>query len=246
MWCFEYAADIARSVISKPNNEFSFCFLGFASNDTIWDNRQTFNTSYQHHDNQPHTRYLTTHDGQISFDNSNMHRSKRNTELPLTNSNIIQQTNRNSIQLNIPSQFAASNSKDVVPKYYDMPPTNRNLNLSGNSQPCVDSAIKVANAQVIAPPPLGFEDNEFYLTETQPLTQEDTNDNNGSTHFNFKLRQRRQRPKMTLSFAGLDNPRQGSSASNQTARTLMFATNSPFALNDCVEIDPNLSLERQE
>ena len=50
---------------------------------------------------------------------------------------------------------------------------------------------------------------------------------------------------MTLSFAGLDSPLSIGS-SNQVARTLMFATNSPFPLNDCIEIDPNLSLERQE
>ena len=119
--------------------------------------------------------------------------------------------------------------------------------LGDSTTPFVDSAaIKLGNAQNIAPPPPGFEDNEFYLTETQPLTQGDTDDNVGLTHLNFKLQQRRQRPKMTLSFAGLDSPQSGSSASNQTGRTLMFVTNSPFALNDCVEIDPNLPLERQE
>jgi hypothetical protein len=33
---------------------------------------------------------------------------------------------------------------------------------------------------------------------------------------------------------------------NTSEKTLMFATNSPFGLNDCVEINPGLSLERQE
>ena len=46
---------------------------------------------------------------------------------------------------------------------------------------------------------------------------------------------RRQRPKMTLSF-GVDPSR----------KSLMFTTNSPFGLNDCVEVDPNLPLDRQE
>ena len=51
---------------------------------------------------------------------------------------------------------------------------------------------------------------------------------------------------MTLSFVGLDSPGDSTGSSTQIARTLMFATNSPFPLNDCVEVDPNLSLERQE
>ena len=46
---------------------------------------------------------------------------------------------------------------------------------------------------------------------------------------------RRKRPQMTLSF-GVDT--------NQ--KTLMFATESPFPLNDCQDIDPNLPLDRQE
>ena len=49
------------------------------------------------------------------------------------------------------------------------------------------------------------------------------------------LTAKRQRPKMTLSF-GVD----------PTLKTLMFATNSPFSLNDCEEVDPNLPLDRQE
>ena len=100
------------------------------------------------------------------------------------------------------------------------------------------------NAHNIAPPPPGFEDNEFYLTETQPIAQENAN-NSSETQLNFKQGLRRQRPKMTLSFAGLDSP-MSTGSSNQIGRTLMFATNSPFALNDCVEVDPNVSLERQE
>jgi hypothetical protein len=47
--------------------------------------------------------------------------------------------------------------------------------------------------------------------------------------------QRRNRPQMTLMFGV-----------NTSEKTLMFATNSPFGLNDCVEINPGLSLERQE
>ena len=47
--------------------------------------------------------------------------------------------------------------------------------------------------------------------------------------------QRRNRPQMTLMFGV-----------NPTEKTLMFATNSPFGLNDCVEINPNQPLERQE
>ena len=100
------------------------------------------------------------------------------------------------------------------------------------------------NAHNIAPPPPGFEDNEFYLTETQPIAQENTR-NSREPNFNFKQGQRRQRPKMTLSFSGLDSP-MSSGSSTQIGRTLMFATNSPFALNDCVEINPHLSLEKQE
>ena len=46
---------------------------------------------------------------------------------------------------------------------------------------------------------------------------------------------RRRRPQMTLSF-GVDT----------TQKTLMFATESPFLLNDCQDIDPNLPLDRQE
>ena len=103
---------------------------------------------------------------------------------------------------------------------------------------------RVVNPQNIAPPPPGFEDNEFYLTETQPIAQ-DTAKPLTETPPSFKQGARRQRPKMTLSFAGLDSP-VSIGSSTQVARTLMFATNSPFPLNDCVEIDPNLSLERQE
>ena len=50
-----------------------------------------------------------------------------------------------------------------------------------------------------------------------------------------KLSIRRRRPQMTLSF-GVD-PKE---------KTLMFATNSPFLLNDCQDIDPALPLEKQE
>jgi len=46
---------------------------------------------------------------------------------------------------------------------------------------------------------------------------------------------RRRRPQMTLSF-GVDT----------TQKTLMFATDSPFLLNDCQDIDPSLPLDRQE
>ena len=49
------------------------------------------------------------------------------------------------------------------------------------------------------------------------------------------LSMRRRRPQMTLSF-GVDT----------TQKTLMFATESPFLLNDCQDIDPNLPLDRQE
>ena len=107
-----------------------------------------------------------------------------------------------------------------------------------------ESSTRVVNPQNIAPPPPGFEDNEFYLTETQPIAQEN-NKVITETNPNLKQGTRRQRPKMTLSFAGLDSP-VSIGSSNQVARTLMFATNSPFPLNDCIEIDPNLSLERQE
>jgi hypothetical protein len=31
-----------------------------------------------------------------------------------------------------------------------------------------------------------------------------------------------------------------------STKSLMFATNSPFELNDCEEVDPNLPLDRQE
>jgi hypothetical protein len=103
---------------------------------------------------------------------------------------------------------------------------------------------RIVNPHNIAPPPPGFEDNEFYLTETQPIAQENAK-NNIETQPNFKLGGRRQRPKMTLSFAGFDSP-SDSSSSTQISRTLMFATNSPFPLNDCIEVDPNLSIERQE
>jgi hypothetical protein len=47
--------------------------------------------------------------------------------------------------------------------------------------------------------------------------------------------QRRNRPQMTLLFGV-----------NTSEKTLMFATNSPFGLIDCVEINPSLPLERQE
>ncbi len=46
---------------------------------------------------------------------------------------------------------------------------------------------------------------------------------------------KKERPKMTLSF-GVD----------PSLKTLMFATNSPFSLNDCEEVNPNLPLDRQE
>ena len=49
--------------------------------------------------------------------------------------------------------------------------------------------------------------------------------------------QRRMRPKMTLSF-GLDP--------SGPQKSLMFATNSPFDLNDCTEIQPHVPLDRQE
>ena len=109
---------------------------------------------------------------------------------------------------------------------------------------------RLVNTHNIAPPPPGFEDNEFYLTETHPADngQQCVNDDNGTSHANnLNLVQRRQRPKMTLSFAGLSSPTSsGPGAPGQIARTLMFATNSPFALNDCVEVDPNLPLDHQE
>merc|ERR1712080_49853 len=86
----------------------------------------------------------------------------------------------------------------------------------------------------------GFADvnNQFYLTEDQ--------DNMGNEHHlkgslplatapTMNLSVRRQRPQMTLSF-GID-PKQ---------KTLMFATEDPYHLNDCQDIDPNLPLERQE
>ena len=107
-----------------------------------------------------------------------------------------------------------------------------------------ESSTRIVNSHNIAPPPPGFEDNEFYLTETQPIAQENAK-NNIETQPSLKQGQRRQRPKMTLSFAGFDSP-VSTGSSTQIARTLMFATNSPFPLNDCVEVDPNLSLERQE
>ena len=47
--------------------------------------------------------------------------------------------------------------------------------------------------------------------------------------------QRRNRPQMTLMFGV-----------NTNEKTLMFVTNSPFGLIDCVEINPSLPLERQE
>lgn len=76
------------------------------------------------------------------------------------------------------------------------------------------------------PPPSGFEDDteeQFYLQEENlPQTQ------------NTELFRRR-RANMTLSF-GID----------PTQKTLMFATNSPFWLNDCQAIDPCLPLERQD
>ena len=106
------------------------------------------------------------------------------------------------------------------------------------------STNRTSNSYNIAPPPPGFEDNEFYLTETQPIAQENYR-NSLDIQQNFKQGQRRQRPKMTLSFAGLESPVSNGSSS-QIQRTLMFATNSPFPLNDCVEVNPNLSLERQE
>merc|ERR1712018_390820 len=49
------------------------------------------------------------------------------------------------------------------------------------------------------------------------------------------LSMRRRKPQMTLSF-GVDT----------SQKTLMFATESPFPLNDCQDIDPNLPLDRQE
>ena len=73
------------------------------------------------------------------------------------------------------------------------------------------------------PPPPGFED-EFYLHENNrasfPLT---------GNHA------KKERPKMTLTF-GVD----------PSVKTLMFATNSPFSLNDCEEVDPNVPMDRQE
>lgn len=88
------------------------------------------------------------------------------------------------------------------------------------------------------PPPPGFadENNQFYLTEdemesttAQPvgIRQAPSNVSN--------LSMRRRRPQMTLSF-GVDT----------TQKTLMFATDSPFLLNDCQDIDPSLPLDRQE
>jgi len=106
------------------------------------------------------------------------------------------------------------------------------------------SAAEVAETEIPhpavppPPPPPGFadENNQFYLTEdemesttAQPvgIRQAPSNVSN--------LSMRRRRPQMTLSF-GVDT----------TQKTLMFATDSPFLLNDCQDIDPSLPLDRQE
>ena len=55
----------------------------------------------------------------------------------------------------------------------------------------------------------------------------------------MNLSVRRQRPPMTLSFGS-------GVGSDPKQKSLMFATEDKFQLNDCQDIDPNAPLERQE
>jgi len=104
----------------------------------------------------------------------------------------------------------------------------------------------------IPPPPPGFEDSgdEFYLDKPEFPVEEPTTEDTETMNLSEEeverqgevlmrrtgsVSDRRQRPKMTLSF-GVDPSR----------KSLMFTTNSPFGLNDCVEVDPNLPLDRQD
>ena len=82
------------------------------------------------------------------------------------------------------------------------------------------------------PPPPGFEDSEdeYYLQGQRQQQQQQQQQQQ------LLARRRQQRPQMTLSF-GVDP---------SLNKTLMFATNSPFALNDCEEVDPSMPLDRQE
>lgn len=116
-----------------------------------------------------------------------------------------------------------SNFLSSRPQSMNMEPPSRNMSIVSNSQSssCQSSNENMVLPQPVPPPPPGFEDSgdEFYLANNQ-----------------FRgTPERKARPKMTLSF-GID----------PSLKTLMFATNSPFGLNECEDVDPNLPLDRQE
>jgi len=113
------------------------------------------------------------------------------------------------------------------------PRTSLNLNsLSGFNQ---SNESKMFLCEEVGapppPPPPGFVDdtNQYYLPENED------DDDEREEPPPPQIVQRRNRPQMTLTFG-----------TNTSKKTLMFATNSPFALNSCVDINPNLPLDRQE
>lgn len=116
--------------------------------------------------------------------------------------------------------------------------TALNLNSFSAYQQSAESSNKTKlllnTEEVGPPPPPGFVDDtsQYYLPENLN-DDERTSDHEESRP--PQIVQRRNRPQMTLSFG-----------TNTAKKTLMFATNSPFALNSCVEINPNLPLDRQE